>query len=934
MKKSSNTKRKIQRNISNIKTKMETQNSYRKKRKRQNRHIILSLILVLLIGIMILGLFGIIYIITSAPKFDTDRLYNTSSSILYAKNGTEIGRLGAQNRQLVTYDELPQVLIDAIVATENSRYFQHDGFDIARFIKASLGQVAGNSKAGGASTITMQVVGMAFTDRKDAEGIKGIIRKFTDIYMAVFKVEKQYTKEEIIEFYVNTPWLGSNNTYGIEQASQRYFGKSVRDISLPEAAILAGIFNAPSTYDPFKNIENCTSRRNTVLNLMYRHGYITEDQLNDAKSIPVESLLNQNVDDGLSKYQWFVDTVQNDVIEKTGKDPAKVPMKIYTTLDTTIQDELNTAGNTNTYYKWKNTKEQLSMVVTSVSDGSIIALYGGRNQSGVQQLNRATLEKYQPGSTAKPIIDYGPAIEYGNASTGTYYLDEPMSYSNGQSIKNSDSKYLGMITMRVALSRSRNIPALQAFQSVDKAKISSFVNSLGINYGDTLYESASIGSFDTVSAVQMSAAYATFARGGYYIEPYTFTKIEFIDSGEEYENKYKKEKVMSDSTAYMINNILVTAHSSYRVGGSYSVSGTDIAAKTGTSTYDGNAVSALGIKTLPSRDNWTVSYSPDYSISMWYGYDKLYKDAYTTMNGALSVKNALMSGVAKKVFKKNSRFEKPSSVVEVEVEKETMPLQLPSEYTPSNMRMTELFKKGTEPTETSFRYQKLEAPTNGKATTNGSTIYLSWNPISTPKAIDNSYLQSYFNENYKISANKYYEARLSYNNQSIGEVRYSIYLQQSNGSLQFLAETKDPNYTFQDNGSGNYTFVVQANYSIFKTNASDYLKIIAGSGTSTAGEISLKISSQDECRSKINNTSYYNDNTTITATDINGNNVTDDLKILDSTIVNTETNEKVNRINLSLEGKYKITYNVSYNGKTYSTSRTFTIAETCSASEN
>ena len=184
MKKTSNAKKNIKRNIYNMKVKMDSQNTYQRKRKCQNRHIILSLIMVLLIGIMILGLFGIIYIITSAPKFDTDKLYNTSSSILYAKNDTEIGRLGAENRQLVTYDELPQVLVDAIVATEDSRYFQHNGFDIARFMKASLGQVAGNSKAGGASTITMQVVGMAFTDRKDAKGIAGIIRKFTDIYMA------------------------------------------------------------------------------------------------------------------------------------------------------------------------------------------------------------------------------------------------------------------------------------------------------------------------------------------------------------------------------------------------------------------------------------------------------------------------------------------------------------------------------------------------------------------------------------------------------------------------------------------------------------------------------------------------------------------------------------------------------------------------------
>ena len=157
-----------------------------------------------------------------------------------------------------------------------------------------------------------------------------------------------------------------------------------------------------------------------------------------------------------------------------------------------IQDELNTAGNTNTYYKWKNDKEQLSMVVTSVEDGSIAAIYGGRNQTGARLMNRATRRKYQPGSTAKPIFDYAPAIEYNNASSGTYYIDEAMSYSNGQTLKDSDGKYLGLLTMRVALGRSRNIPALQAFQSVDKNKITSFVKSLGIDYGDELYESYSI----------------------------------------------------------------------------------------------------------------------------------------------------------------------------------------------------------------------------------------------------------------------------------------------------------------------------------------------------------------------------------------------------------------------------------------------------------
>ena len=204
-----------------------------------------------MILIMATGLIFILYIIFNAPEFDQELLYSTESSILYTKDGEEFARIGPENRELVTYNELPQVLVDAIVATEDSRFFQHSGFDIARFIKASLGQLAGND-AGGASTLTMQIVKTVYTDPTLVSGLKGIIRKFTDIYMAIFKVEKQYTKEEIIEFYVNYPYLGEYS-YGVEQASQTYFGKSVKDLSLPEAALIAGLFNAPNLLNPYSN---------------------------------------------------------------------------------------------------------------------------------------------------------------------------------------------------------------------------------------------------------------------------------------------------------------------------------------------------------------------------------------------------------------------------------------------------------------------------------------------------------------------------------------------------------------------------------------------------------------------------------------------------------------------------------------------------------
>jgi len=249
------------------------------------------------------------------------------------------------------------------------------------------------------------------------------------------------------------------------------------------------------------------------------------------------------------------------------------------------------------------------------------------------------------------------------------------------------------------------------------------------------------------------------------------------------------------------------------------------------------------------------------------------------------------------------------------------------------MRTTALFKVGTEPTETSIRYQKLDAPTNGRATTNGNTVYLSWDAISTPDAINSEYLSNYFSENYVVQAEKYYQKRLSYNNQYIGEVRYSVYLQNSDGTVEFLAEVSNPNYTYQGTAGSNYTFVVQANYSIYKANASDYLKITAKTSGTGEETITLKLSNDDECRTKISTNSYYTDDTTITAYDTNGNDITNDLTNITTTITDiTDTsNEKtVKRINLSLDGTYRITYSVTYNNKTYTTSRKFTISDTCS----
>ena len=815
------------------KLKIKKNNSKKKenndnKTKKPVKTIVISSILILGITIVSIILVFALYIIITSPNFDRDELYSKESTVLYYSDGvTELARIGAEDRVLVSYDDLPQVLVDAIIATEDSRFFQHKGMDVLRFIKAAFGQLLGNSSAGGASTLTMQLVKQVYTNSED-EGLAGIIRKFTDIYMAIFKVESNYTKEEIIEFYVNSQWLGnagSVNTsgiYGVEQACQYFFGKSVSDISLAEASIIAGMFQNPRTRNPYTYPENARDRQKTVLTLMVDHGYITEAEKEAALAIPIESLLTTR-DSSSSANQAVIDYVVDDVTDKTGYDPFYVSMEIITTINPDVQEVLNQLES-GELYEFPNDVIQEGIAITSIEDGSIVALSGGRNYTALGT-NRATIRR-QPGSTAKPIFDYGPYIEYLNGSPGTYFLDEPYTYSNGTTINNSDRQYMGLITMRSALINSRNIPALKAFQAVyneDPDYISDFAHSLGINYGTDLYESASIGGFEGISPIEMSAAYAAFGRGGYYIEPYSFTRAENLVTGEVYEYKYEQTRVMSEETAYMVTDMLVSAAES-GVGG-VEVSGTDIAAKSGTSNVDRTWAENNGVPTSATRDAWNVTYSPEYAIALWVGYDSTSKDNYLTVSVGNRVRSGVMKAVGSRVYSRNQTFDQPSGVIEVEIERETFPLQLASEYTPENMKTIELFKEGTEPTETSTRYQKLDTPTNGDYTYDGTTLNLSWDAIATPDAINTSYLQDYFNTYYDNQASKYYEQRLSYNNSNIGTIEYRIYKQENNGTLTLVGQTSNTNYALQPTETGEVTYVIRASYTIFTANMSDNLEI-------------------------------------------------------------------------------------------------------------
>ena len=794
------------------------------RKKRRKKHLLIFL-LVFISGIIVSTIFGIIfyfYIASNAPDFDPQALYVSEPSVLYDANGNEFAKLGAEKRVIVSYEDLPEVLIDAIVATEDSKFFAHNGVDWARFLKASAQQLIGRDVSG-ASTLTMQISKNAYTS-KESSGIKGIIRKFTDVYISTSKIEPKYSKEEIMEFYVNSYFLG-NNSYGVEQASLTYFGKSTKDLNLAEAAMIAGLFQAPGKYNPYTNPKATEERRQQVLYYMKRHGYINEQEYKIAKEMTVEKIVkpkNTNANGEVisdNKYQVFIDLVANDVEETTGNNPYTMSMEIYTTLNPEKQDYLN--GITDgTNYQWENEYVQTGVAAIDMKTGAIIAVSGGRNYAPMG-LNRATDLKNQIGSTAKPLYDYGPAIEYNNWSTYQTLVDEPSSYSNGVPIHNWDGGYKGYMTMREALAQSRNIPALKTFKKNNKENVSNFVKSLGLHPEEGLHEAHAIGGYNGESPLSMAAAYAAFGNGGYYIKPYSFTKIVYKDTEEEFENQVEKTKAMSEETAYMISDMLVTT-GQQAMGRYNNINGVQYAAKTGTTNFDEKKKEAMGLaNTNAVNDYWVVGFNTEYAVAMWYGYDIPSKEHHNDLMSAQHER--LYQAIGKGFYTSSNTFTMPAGVSRVEVELECPEANLPSEYTPSNLRRTELFVKGTEPTNQSKRFAKLQDVSNVNATNVDKVVTITWNSATNPEINSESYLRNYYRPVFENDGylNSFVSNRLAYNASTLGEFGYDVYRKENSGTLTHLGFTKDNKFSVEVKESGTYTYVIKTTYSNFKSNASD-----------------------------------------------------------------------------------------------------------------
>ncbi|MGM8211588.1 PBP1A family penicillin-binding protein [Virgibacillus sp. W0430] len=676
-----------------------------KKKPIWKKIIMILAMLGLLIGIGVTILFS--YYIITAPEIDAAKLSDPFSSKIYNKDGEFVTDIAAdEKRTKIEYNDLPQVLIDAVTATEDARFFKHSGIDLRRIGGAIKANITNGFGSEGASTITQQVVENAFLSSD-----KKIKLKVQEQWLAL-KLERKYSKEQILEMYLNKIFYGSG-AYGVAKASEIYFGKTdLHELTLEEAAILAGLPQRPSAYNPYNNPDLMKKRMDTVLTLMVRHGKITEQQADAARQVEIASLLTEKRPDS-KPYEAFIQKVEKEVREKVdGANINTDGLKIYTTLDNSIQEhvEFLLTDSEENPISYPDEELQAGMVVVDTKTGGIRAIGGSRNNKNVDGWNYAFNEQgRQPGSTFKPILAYAPAIEYEKWST-YHQLNDDKPYKIGNiEFRNHNRRYQGWMSARFALKHSLNVPTLKAADEIGLDRVKTFGEGLGIQfYEDTIDIGDVIGGSSTnTTPLELAGAYSAFGNEGIYNEPYTVTKVEFPD-GSSVDLKPEPKAAMSDYTAYMVTDMLKSVVRE-GTGTNANIPSLPVAGKTGTTNLEGKR---------GANNSWFAGYTTNYTISVWTGYDDHNKIIENTQVPHALFKNT-MTEISKGIDTPD--FVKPSSVVEVAVEKGSNPALLPSKYTPKENIVTELFVKGHEPTKQSEKFDELDPVSDLSATYNQET---------------------------------------------------------------------------------------------------------------------------------------------------------------------------------------------------------------------
>ena len=582
--------------------------------------------LTLFIALFLLGGGVFLYFVSKAPALSESKLVATTSSKIYDNKNELIADLGSERRVNAQANEIPTDLVKAIVSIEDHRFFDHRGVDTIRIMGAALRNLQGGGLQG-ASTLTQQLIKLTYFSTSTAD--QTLSRKAQEAWLAV-QLEQKATKQEILTYYINKVYM-SNGNYGMQTAAQNYYGKDLKDLSLPQLALLAGMPQAPNQYDPYSHPEAALERRNLVLSEMKGQKYISAEDYEKAINTPVtdglQSLKSAN------SYPAYMDNYLKEVIDQveqeTGYNLLTTGMDVYTNVDKDIQQRLWDVYNTDQYVTYPDDDMQVASTIVDVSNGNVIAQLGARHQASNVSFgtNQAVETNRDWGSTMKPITDYAPALEFDiYDSTATIVRDIPYNYPGTNTpVYNWDRGYFGNITLQYALQQSRNVPAVETLNKVGLNRAKTFLNGLGIDYPDMHYSNA-ISSNTTesnkqygASSEKMAVAYAAFANGGIYHKPMYINKVVFSD-GSEKEFSDPGTRAMKETTAYMMTEMMKTVLTSGTGFNAY-ISWLPQAGKTGTSNYSDEEIeNHIKSSQLVAPDEMFVGYTRKYSMAVWTGY--------------------------------------------------------------------------------------------------------------------------------------------------------------------------------------------------------------------------------------------------------------------------------------------------------------------------
>jgi 1A family penicillin-binding protein len=658
----------------------------------------ITFVIILIAGIFfIAGAMFFASELIGANKVSFDKnilLGQTAKMHLYDNNETLI-ETASVNNPVISLKELPDTVKNAFIAIEDKRFYAHNGLNVKRMLKAIYTNLTSGYAKEGASTISQQLIKNTYLNHE-----KTLDRKIKEILLT-HRLEEEFSKDDILESYLNVIYFG-NSSYGIESASQNYFNKNAKDLSLSEAATLAGLIKSPLTFSPIYNYEKSVLRRNVVLSEMQKDGFITREQYEKAKQDPLHIVRVKQQFSKRRIYEKAALQEASSLLNLSEKDVATSNLKVFTYMDKTLQDECEQLVLEEAYYhknEFGNTADSACVVIHNHTNG-VEAFCGNSNY------NLLTMKRL-PGSAIKPILVYAPALEYGKISPTTPILDEKINIA-GYEPHNVGGKFYGWVTARETVEKSLNIPAIKILQYVGMEKAKAFSEKAGIAYDkkDTGYSIALGGFTEGVSLIQLTNSYTPFATGGQYQTAHFVKRIEDQNGKVLYENKQQKQQIMSAETAYLMTDMLI---SGVKQGTSHKLNTLEfeVAGKTGT----------VGLhNSNKNTDAWSIGYTTQKTVGVWLGNstgeETMHLDA--SNNGGTYASMLLRDVLEVAHTTSPITFDVPKNVITCNIDeialKQEHAVKLASENVPKMYQLSEVFDKKFAPKQVSTSFDLLQKP--------------------------------------------------------------------------------------------------------------------------------------------------------------------------------------------------------------------------------